>query len=105
MALEESLSNAIRHGNKLRPESKVVRTSPCKVSGEPFLDARSKTRARASSPTKVADCTSDEGLEATGGRGMMLIEAYMTTVEHNDRGNCLTLEKIRGEADDGLAGD
>lgn len=100
MALEESLTNAIRHGNKL-DESKQVQVD-VKVSDSRFW-LRVEDEGDGFKLHEVADCTSDKGLEATGGRGMMLIQAYMTTVEHNERGNCLTLEKIRGDSAPGLS--
>ncbi|MEM6329437.1 MAG: ATP-binding protein [Planctomycetota bacterium] len=94
MALEESLSNAIRHGNKL-DDSKVVRVE-CKVHADRFW-IRVEDEGQGFQPAEVADCRSAEGLEAAGGRGMLLIEAYMTSVEHNPRGNCITMAKVRGE--------
>lgn len=93
MALEESLTNAIRHGNKL-DESKSVEVE-VRLSEDRFW-MQVEDEGEGFKPDAVADCTSDDGLQATGGRGMMLISAYMTTVEHNERGNQLTLEKIRG---------
>ena len=92
MALEESLSNAIRHGNKL-DEAKVVQVE-CRVHADRFWICV-EDEGEGFKPAEVADCTSEEGLEALGGRGMMLIEAYMTSVEHNGRGNCITMEKVR----------
>lgn len=92
MALEESLSNAIRHGNKL-DESKVVQVA-CKVSPDRFW-LQVEDEGDGFKPSAVADCTTEEGIEALGGRGMMLIEAYMTSVEHNDRGNRITMHKVR----------
>ncbi|MEN1680883.1 MAG: ATP-binding protein [Planctomycetota bacterium] len=94
MALEESLANAIKHGNQC-DESKVVDVQ-CKVSAERFW-LRVEDEGEGFQPDHVADCTSEEGLEKLGGRGMMLIEAYMTSIEHNERGNCITLEKVRDD--------
>lgn len=94
MALEESLTNAIRHGNKC-DESKQVAVE-CKVAPKRFW-LRVEDEGKGFKREAVADCTTEKGIEATGGRGMMLIEAYMTTVELNDRGNCITMEKVRDE--------
>lgn len=96
MALEESLSNAIRHGNGL-DESKQVQVA-CKVSDQRFW-LQVEDEGDGFIPNKVADCTSDEGLEATGGRGMLLIEAYMNEVKHNERGNQITMEKTREQGE------
>ena len=92
LTLEESLSNAIRHGNCL-DESKQVRVE-CKVSPERFW-LRVEDEGCGFRPDTVPDCTADENLGCPGGRGLALIKAYMTRVEHNQRGNCVTMEKIR----------
>ena len=92
LALEESLSNAIRHGNKY-DESKIVFVE-CKASPEQFW-LRITDEGNGFQPQKVPDCTADENLECPGGRGLALMKAYMTSVEYNDRGNCVTMEKTR----------
>ena len=92
MALEESLTNAIRHGNCL-DESKHVEVE-CRVSPERFW-LQVIDQGKGFKPEKVPDCTCDENLERSGGRGLALMKAYMTSVEYNDCGNCVTLEKIR----------
>lgn len=99
MALEESLSNAIRHGNKL-DEAKVVQFV-CKMSEQRFW-LRVCDQGEGFTPDAVPDCTSEDALEECGGRGLLLIRAYMTTVEYNEAGNCVTMEKIRGEVDSSL---
>ncbi|TWT37721.1 anti-sigma F factor [Posidoniimonas corsicana] len=96
MALEESLSNAIRHGNKLNEEKSVE--VECKLSEESFW-IRIRDEGDGFQPGEVADCTTAEGLSCHGGRGMMLINAYMTRVEHNEAGNCITMEKNREPSD------
>ncbi len=92
MALEESLTNAIRHGNRL-DESKEVLVE-CKLSGEKFW-LRVTDEGSGFQPREVPDCTADENLECPGGRGLALIKAYMTRVEYNQCGNCVTMEKTR----------
>jgi len=92
MALEESLSNAIRHGNLFDNSKQVV--VDCKVSPQRFW-LRVQDEGCGFKPDAVPDCTADENLECPGGRGLALIKAYMTRVEHNPRGNCVTMEKLR----------
>jgi serine/threonine-protein kinase RsbW len=92
MALEESLSNAIRHGNRY-DELKYVLVE-CKASSERFW-LRVTDEGHGFQLQRVPDCTADENLECPGGRGLALIRAYMTNVEYNDRGNCVTMEKTR----------
>jgi serine/threonine-protein kinase RsbW len=92
MALEESLSNAIRHGNKL-DESKRVHVE-CKVSPDRFW-LRVTDEGPGFKPQAVPDCTADENLDCQGGRGLALIQAYMTYVQYNECGNSVTMEKTR----------
>lgn len=99
MALEESLTNAIRHGNRF-DESKAVSVS-CKFSSERFW-LRVQDEGPGFVPDEVPDCTADEHLEECGGRGLMLIRAYMTRVEYCGCGNTVEMEKIRGDSDSGL---
>ena len=96
VALEESLSNAIRHGNRLDESKRVV--VDCKMSPQRFW-LRVRDEGCGFEPGAVPDCTADENLECPGGRGLALIKAYMTHVEHNKRGNCVTMEKIRSATD------
>jgi serine/threonine-protein kinase RsbW len=92
MALEESISNGIRHGNKY-DHSKYVLVE-CKASPERFW-LRVTDEGCGFQLQRVPDCTADENLECPGGRGLALMRAYMTIVEYNDCGNCVTMEKTR----------
>ncbi len=94
MALEESLSNAIRHGNCMDKSKEVF--VECKVSPERFW-LRVRDEGCGFQPGAVPDCTAEENLECPGGRGLALIKAYMTRVEYNQRGNCVTMEKTRSQ--------
>jgi serine/threonine-protein kinase RsbW len=92
MALEESLTNAIRHGNR-HDEAKLVRVE-CKASPERFW-LKVADEGPGFKPEDVPDCTAEENLDRCGGRGLALIKAYMTRVEYNACGNCVTMEKQR----------
>lgn len=92
MALVESLINAMRHGNRLDAKKKVV--VECKASPERFW-MKVQDEGPGFTPEKVPDCTSEENLERCSGRGLALIKAYMSNVEYNDCGNCVTMEKFR----------
>jgi serine/threonine-protein kinase RsbW len=94
LALAESLTNAIRHGNRL-DESKQVHVE-CKASDERVW-IRVRDEGLGFKPQLVPDCTADENLESSGGRGLALIKAFMSHVEHNEQGNCVTMEKIRSD--------
>jgi serine/threonine-protein kinase RsbW len=92
MTLEETLSNAIKHGNKF-DESKQVFVQ-CRISPERFW-LRVRDEGEGFVPEEVPDCRSKENLEKCGGRGVMLIKAFMDQVTFNEAGNCVTLEKTR----------
>lgn len=91
MALEESISNAVRHGNKHDP-SKSVHVE-CELSPKRFY-ARIRDEGTGYNPDEVPDCCKAENLEIPGGRGLALIKAYMTRVEHSEQGKCVVLEKL-----------
>jgi serine/threonine-protein kinase RsbW len=91
MALEESISNAIRHGNKEDPAKQVE--VECRVSPTRFW-AQITDEGAGFRPSEVPDCCAPDRLEVAGGRGLALILAYMTRVQYNARGNRLTLEKL-----------
>jgi hypothetical protein len=44
-------------------------------------------------PLTVPDPTDAANLERIGGRGLMLIRTFMDEVEHNERGNRISLRK------------
>jgi serine/threonine-protein kinase RsbW len=95
MALEESISNAIRHGNQGDLQKKV--RVDCELEPHRFW-VRVQDEGEGYSPDQVPDCRSEENLEQPGGRGLALIRAYMTTVQHSDCGSCLTMEKLLEKA-------
>ena len=94
MALEESISNAIRHGNKEDAQKKVQ--VDCELAPKRFW-AQVCDEGDGYDPGKVPDCRSPENLERPGGRGLELIRFYMTSVEHSECGCCLRMEKLLDE--------
>jgi len=94
MALEESISNAIRHGNKESPQKKVL--VECELDVARFW-AKVCDEGEGYDPNTIPDCRSPENLEQPGGRGLALIRAYMTSVEHSECGCCLIMEKLLNE--------
>ena len=91
MALEETISNAIRHGNK-EDLKKSVHVE-CELDPQRFW-AKVCDEGEGYDPDKVPDCRSKENLEQPGGRGLALIRAYMTTVKHTECGCCIEMEKL-----------
>jgi serine/threonine-protein kinase RsbW len=94
LAMEEALVNAIKHGNRFDDAKRVQVV--CKLSPEKFFlkicDEGPGFRLE-----EVPDCTEDENLEKASGRGIMLMRNFMSRVEYNSSGNCVTMEKIRGQ--------
>lgn len=98
MALEESISNAIRHGNKHDLAKRVE--VECRLSAERFWVSVCDD-GEGFLPEAVPDCCAPDRLEVPGGRGLTLIRAFMSSVEYNDRGNCVTMEKRLGDENAG----
>ncbi|MCP4378860.1 MAG: ATP-binding protein, partial [bacterium] len=92
LAVEEALNNAIRHGNAMDPD-KTAELS-YEVTDE-FIDIRVRDEGPGFSFKDVPDPTLDENLDKPTGRGLMLMRAYMDTVEYNDKGNELHLVKFK----------
>ncbi|MBN1395149.1 MAG: ATP-binding protein [Pirellulales bacterium] len=92
LAVDEALVNAISHGNGSDAGKRVqfsCRLSPQKIRVEitdegPGFD-----------PQALPDPTAPERLDFPGGRGVMLMRAFMSRVEFQDRGNHVVLEKSR----------
>jgi serine/threonine-protein kinase RsbW len=83
LSLEEAMINAIKHGNKEDPSKKVMveaQVTPDQV--EIVIEDEGPGFDRSSVP----DPTSDENLERLHGRGILLMEAYMTKVEFSRGG-------------------
>lgn len=82
LALEEALTNAIRHGNGLDPAKKVhvqAKVTPKRV--EIIVEDEGSGFDR----HHIPDPTATENLEKSSGRGILLIESYMNRVTW-DRG-------------------
>lgn len=115
VALHESLTNAINHGNlELDSELRQEDESLFYELGEsrkllwPYCERRVHVAAslggervrfviRDEGPgfdhQKVSDPTQAENLDRVGGRGLLLIHSFMDEVSYNDRGNEVTLVK------------
>ena len=92
LALEEAIVNAIKHGNGMDPD-KSVRVI-CELNDE-RVQIVIEDEGPGFHPEDVPNPTDDENLEKPSGRGLMLMRAFMTTVEYNAKGNRVLLEKLR----------
>ena len=100
LALEEALTNAIKHGNRMDAE-KSVRIA-CQVSIE-MVRIEIEDEGTGFDWNHLPDPTDIENLEKPCGRGVMLMRAFMNVVQYNEQGNFVTLEKLKGvdvETDD-----
>ena len=118
VALDESLLNAMHHGNlevdsRLRDEGDGEEYR-CEIQKRlkeaPFCQRKICLEAQISSseiqvrvrdegpgfePSEVPDPTTPENLEKPSGRGLLLIRSFMTQVLHNTVGNEITMIKKR----------
>lgn len=92
LSLEEALLNAVKHGNKNDPEKNIdieylVTEKKCDVyitdQGSGFC------------PDCLPDPRDEENLYKPGGRGVLLMRAYMDIVEFNERGNKVHMVKMK----------
>ena len=72
-ALDEAISNAVRHGNKQDPTKQVH--VECQLSRSRFW-AQIRDEGEGYAPGAVPDCCLPENLEVPGGRGLALIRAF-----------------------------
>ena len=115
IALQECLTNAITHGNleldsELRQEDdSIFHTLGAARRGKwPYCDRKVRVRATFARQqvtfvihdegpgfrvNQVKDPTDKAGMCRIGGRGLLLIRAFMDEVSHNARGNEITLVK------------
>jgi serine/threonine-protein kinase RsbW len=90
LALEEAVINAIKHGNKLSKKKRVkVEWTITPEAAEIIIEDEGPGFER----TRVPDPTRDGNLEKLTGRGILLIEAYMSDVEWSKGGRRVRLFK------------
>ena len=94
LAMEEALVNAIIHGNRLARD-KHVRIS-CRMSPE-LIRVEISDEGPGFDPDALPDPTDPDRLGCPGGRGVLLMKAFMSRVEWGGSGNHVLLEKDRGK--------
>lgn len=97
LALEEALSNAIRHGNQGDP-AKNVTVEYAVTEDEVRISIADE--GPGFEPEKLPDPRDEENLDRPHGRGVMLMQAYMTKVFFNKKGNSVTMIRTRDGAPD-----
>lgn len=96
LALEEALTNAVKHGNRSDPAKRI--TVRFAVNSEKAVIII-RDEGGGFLPEKVPDCTSPDRLPVPNGRGIMLIRAYMNEVCYRDRGREVYMMKLRKDPD------
>jgi anti-sigma regulatory factor (Ser/Thr protein kinase) len=118
VALHEALTNAILHGNlevssdlRETDEKQYHRLALERRTQSPYRERRvfitaTLTRHEATfvvrdegqgfDPALLPDPTDPANLGRVSGRGLLLIQTFMDRVEHNERGNQITMIKHRG---------
>jgi serine/threonine-protein kinase RsbW len=92
LAVEEALVNAMRHGNQEDVNKQV--SVLCKISNE-CLRIEIADEGPGFNPADVPDPTEDENIPVPSGRGIMLMRNFMTSVEYNEIGNRVVMQKRR----------
>jgi len=117
VALEEALLNAVVHGNlevssdlRQHDEAKFYRLVEARRVSEPFADRKVRLRVTLTQTeatfhveddgpgfdvSKLPDPTDPANLFRVGGRGLLLMRSFMTSVTYSPRGNAVTLVKRR----------
>lgn len=92
LALEEALTNAIKHGNRLDPRKKVhIEATVTDKRAQIIVEDEGEGFDRHGVP----DPTAEENLEKCSGRGILLIEAYMSRVVWDRGGRRVKMIKVK----------
>lgn len=95
LALEEALTNAVKHGNAGDPTKKVtVRYS---VTPERAVVVV-RDEGAGFYPEEIPDCTCSERLPVPSGRGILLMKAYMDNICYRDKGREVCFVKHRSQS-------
>jgi len=90
LALEEALTNAIKHGNKSDPNKYLtIRYSIGPQDAIIYVADEGAGFA----PGEVPDCTAPDRISLPDGRGIMLMKAYLDEVAYSKRGSEIKLLK------------
>ncbi len=88
LVLEEAVSNAFRHGNRHHPDGHVDLEWEV---GPDQVRIEVEDQGVGFDPESLPDPTDEDRLELPSGRGVLLINAYMSEVRYNEAGNRVTM--------------
>jgi len=86
LVLEELISDAIKHGNRLDP-AKIV-TITCEVTHEK-VEVTCRDEGEGFDPDALPDPIAQENLEKPNGRGVFLARAFSEELIYSDNGRCV----------------
>lgn len=92
LAVEEALTNAVKHGNCCDP-GKVVTVRFAVNDHRAVIIVRDE--GAGFEPSRIPDPTRSDRLPLPNGRGIMLLRAYMDEIEYRDSGRELYMVKLR----------
>lgn len=92
LAIEEALVNAIKHGNQMDPDKRVLVSY--RITSDRF-DVTITDEGSGFNPADVPDPTEEDTIERPCGRGLLLMRGFMTEVQYLGKGNVVTMAKIR----------
>jgi serine/threonine-protein kinase RsbW len=92
LAFEEGFINAVKHGNRM-DDSKTVKVEYAITREKVEISITDQGEGFA--PDSVPDPREGDNLYRPDGRGLLLIDAYMDTVEYRAPGNCLYMAKYK----------
>jgi serine/threonine-protein kinase RsbW len=98
LALEEAFLNAVKHGNKMDPTKKVMLEY---LVDDEKVEIRVMDEGKGFDPGSIPDPRTGENLYRPEGRGLLLIDAYMDVVEHNELGNGLRMVRYKNRPIEG----
>ena len=102
LALDEAVTNAIKHGNGLDPAKRVTvraAVTPDRMWAEVRDEGPGFVRRA------VPDPTAEENLDRCSGRGLLLIEAYMTDVSWSGDGRTIRMARDNNAAPPQIPGE
>lgn len=94
LAMEEAVVNAVKHGNRLDHRKKV--SIICRLAKD-LVRIEVADEGVGFDPDSLPDPTKKCHRDSPGGRGVMLIRNFMSSVAYNAIGNRVVMEKLRGE--------
>lgn len=96
LALEEAMTNAVRHGNRSDPAKRVHVWYTVTLER---IEILVKDEGPGFIPDLVPDPTLPENIDRPNGRGIMLMRAYLDEVEYCEGGRAVRLVKLKQQSE------